>query len=128
MGWAAVTVWSPAWIVMARQSRRAFTNRLMLQPVACSTSLPTATAATTMLRVGLDRLALVVVDRPGAQVRLGHPEALLDLPQLVVGVQHVLRCRRAQVGDVALQTRESASLGLEVAVDPAGAAGQLDEP
>ncbi len=120
MGWAAVTVWSPAWIVMARQSRRAFTNRLMLQPVACSTSLPTARAAITMLRVGLDRLALVVVDRPGAQVRLGHPEALLDLPQLVVGVQHVLRCRRAQVGDVALQTRESASLGLEVAVDRCG--------
>jgi hypothetical protein len=29
--------------------------------------------------------------------------------------------------DVALQTRESAGLGLEVAVDPAGAAGQLDE-
>ena len=34
--------------------------------------------------VGLDRLALVVIDRPGAQVGLGHAEALLDLPQLGV--------------------------------------------
>jgi hypothetical protein len=40
--------------------------------------------------VGFDGVAFVVVDGPGSQVGLGHAEALLDLPQLVVGAHHVL--------------------------------------
>ena len=59
-------------------------------------------------QVGVDGVALVVVDGPGLQVVLGHPEGLLDLEQLVVGADHELggdrRAVRAssQVGDVAL--------------------------
>jgi hypothetical protein len=55
--------------------------------------------------VGLDGLALVVVDRPSLQVVFGHPEALLDLEQPVVGIDHELRGDRGavradgQVGD-----------------------------
>ena len=61
----------------------------------------------------------VVVDRPGPQVTVGHSEALLDLPQLVVGAEHIVRGRGVvQVGDVALQTREGSGLfGLQVPVD-----------
>ena len=40
--------------------------------------------------VGFDGVALAVVDRPGLQVVLGHPEALLDLEELVVGADHEL--------------------------------------
>jgi hypothetical protein len=36
--------------------------------------------------VGFDRVALVVVDGPGLQVAPGHPEKLLDLEELVVGI------------------------------------------
>ena len=69
--------------------------------------------------VGFDRVAFVVVDRPGPEIGLGHPEALLDLPQLVVGAHHVLRSRRLQVGDVALQPGQGTGFGLEVTVDAA---------
>ena len=44
----------------------------------------------------------VVVDRAGGQVVLGHPEALLDAPQLVVGVDDELRGHAGEVGGVAL--------------------------
>ena len=36
--------------------------------------------------VRVDGFAWVVVDRSGLQVVLGHPQALLDVPELVVGV------------------------------------------
>jgi hypothetical protein len=35
--------------------------------------------------VRLDRVPLVVKDRPGTKVGLGHPERSLDLPQVVIG-------------------------------------------
>jgi hypothetical protein len=52
-------------------------------------------------RVGFDRLAFVVIDRPGLQVVFGHPEALLDPPQLVVGVDDELGGRVGEVGGYA---------------------------
>jgi hypothetical protein len=52
----------------------------------------------------------VVVDRPGAQVVLGHAEALLDAPELVVGADHELRARVGDVGDVALPAGQRAGL------------------
>ena len=45
----------------------------------------------------------MVEDRPGTKVGLGHPEGLLDLPQLVVGPDHVLRGAVGQVRDVVVQ-------------------------
>ena len=39
------------------------------------------------VQVSLDGFAFVVVDRSGLQVVFGHAEALLDAPQLVVGVE-----------------------------------------
>ena len=74
----------------------------MLQPVWCSIQWLTARAANTMRQVGLDGFAFVVVDRPGLQVVLGHAEALLDAPQLVVGVDDELRGLAGEVGGVAL--------------------------
>lgn len=37
-------------------------------------------------QVGFDGVAQTVIDRAGLQVVFGHPEGLLDLPELVVGV------------------------------------------
>jgi hypothetical protein len=78
--------------------------------------------------VRLDRLALVVEDRPGGQVALGHPEGLLDLEQLVVGADHELGIHLDQVRDVAFPAGQGSSLGLEVPVHALGRAGELDEP
>ncbi len=77
-------------------------------------------------QVGLDGFADVVVDRPGLQVVLGHPEALLDVPQLVVGVDDELRRRGGEVGGVALPARQGTGLGLQLAVHRLRRAGQLD--
>ena len=85
-------------------------------------------------QVGFDGVAFAVVDGPGLQVALGHPERLLDLEQLVVGADHELRGDGGavgagpQVGDVALQPGQGAGFLLELPVDLSGAAGQLDEP
>ena len=84
--------------------------------------------------MGVDRLAFVVVDRPGLQVVLGHPEAFLDAPQVVVGADHELGGDRGavragrQVGGVALEPGQGAGLGLECAVDRVLALGEGDEP
>src|SRR5262245_19698651 len=43
-------------------------------------------------QVSVDGFPFVVVDGPGLQVVLGHPEALLDAPELVVGADDELRC------------------------------------
>ena len=40
-------------------------------------------------QVGLDGVAGVVEDRAGSQVVLAHPEGRLDVPQLVVGGDHL---------------------------------------
>ena len=53
-------------------------------------------------QVSLDGFAFVVVDRSGLQVVFGHAEALLDAPQLVVGVDDELRGLTGEVGGVAL--------------------------
>ena len=79
-------------------------------------------------QVRFDRFAQVVVDRSGLQVVFGHPEALLDAPQLVVGVDDELRGLAGQVGGVALPSGQGTVLGLQLAVDGLGRAGQLDEP
>ena len=46
----------------------------------------------------------------------------------MVGAHHVLRSRRLEVGDVALQPGQGTRFGLEVTVDAAAAGGELDEP
>ena len=53
-------------------------------------------------QVGLDGFAQVVVDRTGLQVVLGHPEGLLDVPQLVVSVDDERSGLIDEVGGVAL--------------------------
>ena len=68
-------------------------------------------------QVGFDGVALVVEDRASPKVTLGHPERLLDLPELVVGADHVLGGRVGQVGDVGLPAGQGAGLGLQFAVD-----------
>jgi len=79
--------------------------------------------------VGFDRVAFAVVDGPGLQAALGHPERLLDLEQLVVGADHELGRNRSavgaswQVGNVAIQPGQVSGLGLEP-VDGAGGAGE----
>lgn len=76
----------------------------MLQPVWCSVFDPVGdgqrrhtrwSGAPPWIRVG-------AVDRPGLQVVFGHAETLLDVPQLVVGVDDELRCCGGEVGGVAL--------------------------
>ena len=57
------------------------------------------------VEVRLDGFAGVVVDRPGLQVVLGHPEALLDPPELVVGVDDERCGLIVQVGGVLLRSR-----------------------
>jgi len=79
-------------------------------------------------KVGVDRFAFVVVDRPGSQVVFAHPERFPDVPELVVGADQELRGRVVDVGDVALEPGQSAGFGLELAVDGLGRAGQGDEP
>ena len=85
-------------------------------------------------QVGLDGVALAVVDRPGLQVGLRHAEALLDLEEPVVGADHEVRGdRRAvragrEVGDVALDPGQVPGLRLQLAVDALGRAVEGDEP
>jgi hypothetical protein len=73
-------------------------------------------------QVRFDRVAFAVVDGPGLQVALGHPERLLDLEQLVVGTDHELRRDRRAVGacpqvcDIALQSRQRPGLFLKFTV------------
>ena len=68
-------------------------------------------------QVGFDGVTGVVEDRPGGQVALGHAEALLDPPQLVVGADHEFRCRGIDVGGVGLPAGQRARLGFEFTVD-----------
>jgi hypothetical protein len=73
--------------------------------------------------VGLDRVPLAVVDRPGPQVVLSYPEAFFDVPEPVIAPDDEVRCdRRAvgtggQVGDVALQPGQVPGPSLQLAVD-----------
>jgi hypothetical protein len=76
----------------------------------------------------MDSRALVVIDGPGGQVVLGHPERRLDREQPVVGADHELRARVRQVGDAALPPGQRAGLGLQGAVDRLVGAHELDEP
>jgi hypothetical protein len=52
-------------------------------------------------QVGLDRVAQVVIDGPGLQVVLGHPEALLDFEEPAVGADHELGGDGCSVGQAA---------------------------
>jgi hypothetical protein len=67
-------------------------------------------------QVRVDGLALVVVDRAGLQVVLGHPERFLDLEELVVGADDELGGDRGavragrQVGGVALEPGQGPAL------------------
>ena len=79
-------------------------------------------------QVGFDGFAFVVVDRPGLQVVLGHPEGLLDAPQLVVRVDDELRSHGGEVGGVSLPPGQSTGFGFQIAVDRLRRAGELDEP
>jgi hypothetical protein len=106
-GSAAVMTWFPAWIWIGAVTAGCLDEPadgpagLMLDPPA------DGQGGEHDREVGFDRVALAVVDGPGLQVALGHPEAFLDLEQLVVGADHELSGHgRAvgagpQVGDVA---------------------------
>jgi hypothetical protein len=83
---------------------------LIDQPVLCSMSLGDGEGGEHDGEVGFDRFAFVVVDRSGLQVVLGHAEAFLDAPRLVVGVDHELGRRPVDVGDVALPAGQRAAL------------------
>jgi hypothetical protein len=76
--------------------------------------------------VGLDGIAGVVIDRAGSQVVLGHAEAFLDAPELVVGLDDELWWLADQVGGVVLPPGKRAGLGLQCAVHRLGGSGQLD--
>jgi hypothetical protein len=84
--------------------------------------------------VSLDGVALAVVDRAGLQVGLGHAEALLDVPELVIAADHEVRGNQGavraggEVGDVAFRPGQVPGLRLELAVDALSRAVQLDEP
>jgi hypothetical protein len=78
-------------------------------------------------KLGVDGFALVVIDRPGFQVVLGHSDALLDVPELV-GADHEIRCRVGGVGDVALPAGQRACFAFEFAVHGLVGTGQGDEP
>src|SRR5450830_1469388 len=125
-----VSCWPLISMVAERAARRIWTIFLMVVPVASCRWRLTARAANTTGQVGLDRLALVVEHRPGAQVTLGHAEGLLDAPQVVVGVDHggaVHRLDR-QVRDVALQAGELAGPVDRGLVELFGRPGDLQEP
>jgi hypothetical protein len=68
-------------------------------------------------QVRVDGFAFVVVDRSGLQVVLGHPEGLLDTPQLVIRVDDELRADASEVGGVALQPGQAAGFGFQFPVD-----------
>src|SRR5690606_29191419 len=55
-------------------------------------------------------------------------QGLLHMPQLVVGRDHLLRGQVEPVGDVALYAGHRPRFGLQLAVEGAFAAGELDEP
>jgi hypothetical protein len=76
-------------------------------------------------QVGLDGFAFVVVDGPGLQVVFGHAEALVDAPQLVVGVDDQRGADVGEIGGVAPARGQAAVFGLQVAVD---ALGRSDAP
>jgi hypothetical protein len=48
---------------------------------------------------------------------LGHPEGLLDTPQLVIRVDDELRADASEVGGVALQPGQAAGFGFQFPVD-----------
>jgi hypothetical protein len=104
---------------------------LIVHPVVSSIQRLPARLRT--LWSGGPRWPLVVVDRAGLQVVLGHPERLLNLEQPVVGVDDELGGHRCavgtclEVGDIAFQPGESAGLRFECPVDAPGPAGQLDD-
>ena len=70
-------------------------------------------------QVGLDGVALAVVDGPGLQVALGHAEAFLDPHRAVVGADDELGGDRGavraggQVGGVALDPGQGPGFGFE---------------
>jgi len=76
--------------------------------------------------VSFDGVAGAVVDGPGLQVVLGHPEGLLDAPELVVGIDDELRRLGGEVGGVALPSGLRPGLGLQGAVDALGRTAELD--
>src|SRR3954453_5323360 len=90
-GGSACRMWSPVRTAILRWRRRVWTSFLIEVPVVRSSQWLTARAAITMVRWASMDSRLWVVDRAGAEIGLGHPEALLDLPQLVVGAEHVFR-------------------------------------
>ena len=83
---------------MVRYRRAVLTNFLMDQPVRSFDPPADGERGEHDRQVRFDGVAFAVVDRPGLQVALGHPERLLDLEQLVVSADHELRGDRGAVG------------------------------
>ena len=79
-------------------------------------------------QVRVDGVAGAVINRAGLQIVLGHPEALLDTPELVVGADDEIGGLAGQVGGVALPPCQRPGLGLQLAVHGLGRPAELDEP
>ena len=80
-------------------------------------------------QVRLDRFPDVVIDRPGLQGRAwtcGSSSRCAS--NWVIGVDDELGGLAGEVGGVALPAGQGAVLGLQLAVDGLGGAGELDEP
>ena len=81
-------------------------------------------------QVRFDGVAHAVEHGPGIEVGLGHPERLLDVPQVVIfgddfGGRHHLD---GYVGDVALEPDQGLCAGQAGLVEGAVVAADLDEP
>jgi len=81
----AVRVCRPAWIVTVR-SRLAVRNEFRDAPTGLDPNpVRYGQGSEHDGQVGVDGVAGAVVDRAGLQVVFGHPEGLLDAPQLLIG-------------------------------------------
>ena len=81
--------WPLRLMVTSWRGLRVRMMRLMLIPVASWRWRATARAVTGDGEMGLDGVAGAVEDGAGPQVVLAHPEGRLDVPQLVVGGDHL---------------------------------------
>ncbi|UGQ59719.1 hypothetical protein LSF60_09705 [Rhodococcus pyridinivorans] len=81
-------------------------------------------------QVRLDGIPGPVEDRSGLEVGLGHPERLLDLPQVVVRRHHgvAIHDRRVDIGDVPLVSGRLASPFDRGLVQSDVLSDELDEP
>src|SRR5699024_2513926 len=81
-------------------------------------------------QVCLDGIALAVEHRPGRQVGLGHPERLLDVPEVVVGADDLTSAHHASgdVAHVAFESDQAPCPGQGLLIQAQLPAAVADEP